>query len=71
MKNTCDIEGCDEILSPRSKLSTCQKCRASFGYWQKRSAAHIVFRRGRLGVYQSRLDRRFDSFGKLKKEKRS
>jgi hypothetical protein len=51
----CSIDGCDNALSPRSRLPACHLCRASIGAWSRRRPAEVVARRERLHVYDCRM----------------
>lgn len=55
MGRQCIIEGCDNILSPRSKLDTCPTCRASLCQWDKRPVSEILERKEKLTKYRARM----------------
>lgn len=55
MGRQCIIEGCDNIISERSRLDVCQTCRHGLYYWDKRSAAEVMERKTKLTKYRARL----------------
>lgn len=51
----CVIAGCDNELSPRSRLDECPACRANLISWLKRRPAEVLERRLKLNLYDSRM----------------
>jgi hypothetical protein len=61
---TCSTPACGEEFSTKVDHKLCPKCRASLYYWKKRRPAQVLFRRGRLAVFSSRLSNWFDGDGR-------
>jgi hypothetical protein len=55
MGRQCIIEGCENILSERSKLDTCPACRATLCRWDKRPVAEVLERKEKLTMYRARM----------------
>lgn len=55
MGRHCIIEGCDNVLSERSKLDTCPACRATLCRWDKRSVDEVIERKDKLTKYRARM----------------
>lgn len=55
MGRQCIIEGCDNILSERSKLDTCSACRATLCRWDKRPVAEVLERKDKLTKFRARM----------------
>jgi len=56
----CSIDGCENALSPRSRLTTCPTCRQGMSYWLKRRPAQIVDYRRKLTVRTARIESLID-----------
>lgn len=57
MGRKCSIEGCNELISDRSRLDVCPNCRSSDYRWDKRSPAEAMNYRVQLTIRSARMDR--------------
>lgn len=65
MKKLCETAECgEEFETKRDDISLCEKCRRAMYYWKKKRPAQVLFRRGRLKVFTSRLLEWFDGDGR-------
>jgi hypothetical protein len=65
MKKTCETAECGvDFETQREHITLCQACRSARYYWKKKRPAQILFRRGRLKVFSSRLVEWFDGDGR-------
>lgn len=52
----CKIGGCENDISPNSKLDICSNCRSGLSYWNRKRPAQVLHRRERLTVFSSRIN---------------
>lgn len=55
MGRKCIIDECENEVKERSKLDTCETCRATLNRWDKRSTAEVLEYKSKLTKFRARM----------------